>query len=320
MKIGVALCTYNGERFLQEQLDSILAQTRRPDLLLIQDDGSRDRTLPILHAYASRTPFPVEIVRNSANVGFVRNFEQIILKCKAEIVVLCDQDDYWRHDKLELIEEFFASDEKASVVFSDAEMVDEDRIPLGYGLLEALSVSAMEAAFVRSGNFLPVLLRRNIAAGATIALRALRAQRSLPIPDGAYHDEWIVLLAAVFGELRYIPEPLIQYRQHARNLLGARRPRAAERMRGLLQSRQIENRRRLRVMEGLLERLAVLGAPAISVSDIREKRDHLQVRISLPPQRLLRVHPIMRELSSGRYARYSSGMRTALRDLVSPVL
>jgi glycosyltransferase involved in cell wall biosynthesis len=319
MRIGVVLCTFNGERYLPEQLDSILAQSRPPDAMLVQDDGSTDRTLSILEAYA-RAPFPVEIVRNDRNLGFVRNFEQAIARCSADIIVLCDQDDYWRRDKLQAIEAIFTDQAQAAAVFSDAEMVDEALAPLGYGLLQALNVSATEIARVLAGDFLPVLLRRNIAAGATIAFRAECRDRLLPIPEGAYHDEWIVLVTAAFGGVRFLPAPLIKYRQHATNQLGARRPRARERIRELLQSRVTENRRRLRVMEGLEARLVTLRAPEKLLAEIKGKLQHLQVRTSLPSKRHLRFGPVARELSSGRYAKYSSGVQTALRDLITPIL
>lgn len=317
MRIGVVLCTYNGERYLQAQLDSILAQNRLPDEVLVQDDGSSDATVEILESWAAQAPFPVRILRNRANLGFVRNFEQAIVRCGADIIVPSDQDDYWRPDKLQRIDNVFAADDRLSVVFSDAEMVDETLKPLGYGLLHALNVTRGELRCVQKGDFLPIVLRRNVVAGATMALRGARKDRWLPIPDGAYHDEWITLIAAACGELGYCSDPLIQYRQHTANQLGARRGSVAERLRRTFLPMRKEDLRRLEVMENLLARLTGVGSHADVVRQVQGELDHLRVRTSLPPGRLYRLTPILRELFSGRYSRYSSGWRRAVRDLVS---
>src|SRR3954468_8418273 len=155
MKIGVVLCTYNGERYLAEQLDSIFAQERLPDELLVQDDGSSDGTLAILDSYAAKAPFTFNVVRNARNLGFVRNFEQAIRRCNTDVIATSDQDDYWRSDKLKKIEHMFRSDAHISVLFSEAEMVDDRLAPLGHGLLQALRVSNVDLDRVQRHVFLP---------------------------------------------------------------------------------------------------------------------------------------------------------------------
>ncbi|MFY9314149.1 MAG: glycosyltransferase family 2 protein [Burkholderiales bacterium] len=312
MKFGVALCTYNGERYLRAQLESIAAQSRRPDLLVACDDASRDGTPALLEAWAAQAPFEVRIVRNPANLGYLRNFEQAVALCDADLVALSDQDDCWRDDKLEKLEAVFRTDAQAAAVFSDAEIVDEDLRPLGYGLLDVLRVSDAEREAARAGRLLPVLLRRNVVAGATLALRAGWKSRLLPMPDSVVHDEWIALFAAAHGALRFVPERLIRYRQHAANQIGARRWNLAEHYRSLQRPRRAENRRVLALMNRLRERLG-RGDPGIE-----GKIAHLERRVALPPARLLRLPAIAAEYMNGRYSRYSSGWRTAVRDLISP--
>lgn len=316
MRIGVVLCTYNGERFLRAQLDSICAQSRVPDEMLLQDDGSSDKTIEIAESWAARAPFPVRILRNHPNLGFVRNFEQGILRCDADIIALSDQDDYWRADKLQKIEQVFASDEGASAVFSDAEMVDENLRPLGYGLLHALNVTPRELGYAQRGDLLPVLLRRNIVSGATMTIRGNQKHRWLPIPDGAYHDEWIALVAAAFGELRYWPEPLNRYRQHPTNQLGVPITSKLQRLRRVLLPTQTEDLRKLKVVENLTQRLMRLQAPSHIAGQVSGKLQHLRARTSLPSPRFSRLTSVLRELLCGRYSRYSSGLRSAVRDLV----
>jgi hypothetical protein len=138
----------------------------------------------------------------------------------------------------------------------------------------------------------------------------------LPIPEAAYHDEWMTLMAAAFDELRFCAEPLIQYRQHTGNQLGLRRESVLDRMRKALRPvRHKEDIRRLKVIDHLYERIRALGCRPTVLQEVRGKLQHVQMRTSLPSGRLLRVQPVIRELASGRYSKYSS-WRGAVRDLV----
>ena len=100
MKISIALCTYNGEKFLREQLDSFSVQTRLPDEVVVGDDCSTDRTVEILEEWAKTAPFRVEIVRNPQNLGYEKNFEQTMLRCTGDVIFPSDQDDVWLPEKL----------------------------------------------------------------------------------------------------------------------------------------------------------------------------------------------------------------------------
>jgi glycosyltransferase involved in cell wall biosynthesis len=317
--IGIALCTYNGERYLREQLESYLSQTRVPDLLLACDDGSQDGTVRELEAIAARAPFPVRVVRNSANLGFRRNFEQAIARCNTDVVVLSDQDDWWRRDKLQKVEAVFRADPAAVAVFSDAELVDEQMRPLGSTLLEALSLKEDERSLSLAGRLFPVLLRRNIACGATMAFRSDWKERFLPIAEGAVHDEWIALVAAAHSGLRALPEPLIRYRQHGTNEIGLRSRQLPERMRNLRRPQRPELQRLLAVLEALDGRLAATRAPAEALGEVRAKIEHVQRRLELPQSRLGRLPAVIAEWKADRYARFAAGWRTALRDLVVPM-
>ena len=125
MKISVAMCTYNGARFVGEQLESIAAQTRPPDELVVCDDCSEDTTSQIVRDFATATPFPVQLVVNESIHGSTRNFEKAISLCSGDVIALSDQDDVWRNHKLATIERCFSEDARIGLVFSDAEVVDE---------------------------------------------------------------------------------------------------------------------------------------------------------------------------------------------------
>lgn len=103
MKISIALASYNGERFIGEQLRSLAAQTHLPDELIVTDDGSTDQTLAILNDFALLAPFEVKIFRNPKRLGFGQNFGNALAKCNGDIVFLCDQDDFWFPEKIERV-------------------------------------------------------------------------------------------------------------------------------------------------------------------------------------------------------------------------
>ena len=322
MKLGIALCTYNGEKYLAAQLESILAQTRRPDYLLACDDVSTDRSVGILESFANSASFPVRVLRNRKNLGYLRNFEQAIAACEADVIVLCDQDDYWMPAKLQRIESALQVDSGAGGVFSDAEIVDADLKPLGITLLDTLRVSAGERTSAAAGSLLPVLLRRNIVAGATLAIQASWKDTILPIPDRVVHDEWITLVMAAYGALRFIPESLIRYRQHGSNQLGAPSLFLHRRISSLTHSRRNENTRVLQFMRNLLQRLAAgkrRGLRPDAIAEVEGKVAHLERRVALPEGRINRIPAVVSELAKGGYTHYSSGWRTAVRDLVSPM-
>ena len=124
-KISVALCTYNGQQFLRQQLQSIQQQSRLPDELIVCDDGSSDQTVRIARDFAASASFPVRISENDHNLGFVANFEQAILLCGGDLITLCDQDDIWYPNRLERTEQEFTAHPEVGLVFSDGDLIDE---------------------------------------------------------------------------------------------------------------------------------------------------------------------------------------------------
>jgi glycosyltransferase involved in cell wall biosynthesis len=125
LSISVAMCTYNGSRFLPEQLASIARQTRQPDEMVVSDDGSTDATAEIVENFARSAPFPVRFIRNPRNLGSTKNFEQAIGLCSCDLIALSDQDDIWMPDKLARQAEMFELDPSLGGVFTDAELIDE---------------------------------------------------------------------------------------------------------------------------------------------------------------------------------------------------
>lgn len=319
--VVVALCTYNGAAYLREQLDSIAGQTRLPSRLLVLDDCSKDNTVGILQHFASSAPFPVEIVRNETNLGYVKNFEKALGFCHEDVVVLSDQDDVWVPDKLAKIERYLFDHPEIDAVFTDAELVDSERRAYGYSLWESIEFNTREQRWVESGDAFRVLLRRNVVTGATMAFRSRVKARVLPIPREWVHDEWISIIIAATGRLGFLPEKLIQYRQHGANQIGARRLSSVEKFKKLFTKRTGFHQNlyvRAKLLRSHLSGLTCAPVSTDVIHDLDCKLDHLSIRSYLPQARLLRLMPIIQEFVRGRYFRYSSGWKSVVRDLFEP--
>src|SRR6267142_4310475 len=136
-RISVAMCSYNSASWLDEQLASILKQSRLPDELVVCDDGSKDETVARLEAFARSAPFPVRIFRNETNLGFTRNFEKAISLCEGDVIALSDHDDIWEDFRLVRTEDVFRLRPAVGLVFGDAQVIDQRSAPTGTRLWDA---------------------------------------------------------------------------------------------------------------------------------------------------------------------------------------
>jgi glycosyltransferase involved in cell wall biosynthesis len=325
MKISVAMCTYNGAAFLPAQLESITTQSRVPDEIVICDDCSTDQTRTLLENFAETSVVPVSLKLNQQNLGTLKNFEQAIRLCNGDIIVLSDQDDVWDKHKLEKIEHTFQSTPTAGLVFSDAEIVDENLAPLHRRMWDEVGFDAHKRKLVQSGRALEVLISGWTVTGATMAFRSKFMNLSLPIPEGIamIHDGWIALTVAAVAGVVLIEEPLIKYRQHAQQQIGA--PGQAEKAAAQVGPVQALRRRNSstelhKILTILEERLLARGNSYDTSKALAFAADysfHLNVRANLPQNRLNRVPSILRELLTRRYHEYANGFKSAAKDLVS---
>ncbi|HTU19602.1 MAG TPA: glycosyltransferase family 2 protein [Gemmataceae bacterium] len=315
MLLSVAMCTYNGEAYLEAQLASISAQSRRPDELIVCDDSSSDATLAIARQFAEKAPFPVHIEVNPVNLGSTRNFDKAIRLCRGEIIALADQDDVWLPEKLAMLERTFDNEPDCGLAFTDAEMVDPQLRPLGYRLWDAIHLYLRERQLFRAGHAFALLLRRYRVTGATMAFRSRHKDLILPIPPQWIHDAWIALLIAAVDLCVPVEQPLIRYRQHATQQLG-------ERKRGLYQQYLVAKRMSQTTYQAVAhrytqacERLRLAKAPEDRLSALAAKITHFQRRTEMHAPGIWRLPLILRELWSGRYSRYSLGWKSLAQDL-----
>ncbi|GAB3616024.1 hypothetical protein GCM10027416_05810 [Okibacterium endophyticum] len=319
--VSVALCTFNGAGYLGEQLRSILNQTTPPDEIVISDDGSTDATLDIVGEVLGAARVHHRVLRNTTSLGVTGNFERAIRETRGDVIVLCDQDDVWHPDRIERALAEFTDRPDLALLFADARMVDAAGTPLGYRLFDALEISEDDRRLLHGGRGFEVLLRRNLATGATVAFRRALLDVALPFPAEWVHDEWLAILAAATMRVDMLDEPLVDYRQHGRNEIGMREPSLRQKIGRVLQHRGSRNRDIAARTGALVEKLASLG-DRVQRADLTAARGKLRIermRAELPPNRLARVVPVLREARSGDYERYTSqGRREILRDLLQP--
>jgi hypothetical protein len=220
MQISVALCTYNGEKYLAAQLTSLAGQQRRPDELVVCDDTSTDRTVAMLREFAATAPFPVHVHVNATNLGSTRNFEQAYSLCRGDVICPCDQDDFWLPQKVARLEQVFRAEPQLVLVFSDGYLVDDKLEKTGQRVWPNLPFPPALQRQFDAGQGPRLLLRYNVVTGAAAAFRSTLRPALLPIPTCWVHDGWIGFLASALGPVRALPEPLLLYRQHAQQQIG----------------------------------------------------------------------------------------------------
>lgn len=324
-RISVALGTHNGERFVGEQIASILAQTRPVDEIVLSDDASTDRTVRIVeeavaeHAAAGGAEPDLVVLRNDPPLRVTKNFEQALRATTGDLVALCDQDDVWHPERIAALAERFA-DPSVLLVFGNARQVDADGAYLGHDLFDAIGMSAAERALVEDGRAYEAFLRRNLATGATVMLRRSLVDQAVPFPDAWLHDEWLAMLAAAQGGVRMLDRPLTDYRQHDNNQVGMERLGFARKLRMFAEPRTERNLRLYRRARALGPALdAIDGVPGAFRAAAHEKYTFEEARQAYPKARLLRLAPIVRQLRLGRYRRYGTGLKDAVRNLLQPV-
>lgn len=321
MRISVALCTYNGEKYLPQQLDSLLRQERVPDQIVVRDDVSADGTWALLEDFAVEARgrgVEVDLQRNAANLGYVRNFERALAATDGDLVFLCDQDDVWHAEKIQRMAEEFMHRPSLGLLHTDARLVGGEGRSLNLRLFEALEVTPEEIAAEHAGEAFDVLLRRNTATGATMALRSAFLRTLLPIPEGWVHDEWLAIGVCVQAQVDCLDWASIDYRQHGANQIGARRRTRREKLLGSGMPKREFMELVAKRLERALDRLdeAGLAPPPGKEQQVLERIAHARFRAALPRRAFSRWPLVMIEARCGRYARYSSGLRSVFSDLL----
>lgn len=218
MKIDILMATYNGEKYLREQIDSILNQTFKDFNLIICDDCSKDSTWEILQEYEKKDS-RVKIIKNEKNLGYNKNFEKLLSYVQSEYFMLSDQDDFWMENK---VEESYRkiTEEDLNLVCSDLEVVDENLNTIHSSMWEFWPDYNIKNKIKKSNDYRSCLMT-NCVTGCTTIINSKLISELIPLPGyPIVHDWWIALVAGSKGPIGYIEKPLIKYRQHGHNQIG----------------------------------------------------------------------------------------------------
>jgi glycosyltransferase involved in cell wall biosynthesis len=318
-EVEVLLATYNGARFLREQLDSIMAQDYGNIRVLARDDGSSDGTVEILDQYAKRFPGCFRVMPTSVPTGSAKNNFLLLMKAStADYICFADQDDVWLPDKLSTTKQ--AMDQLESrwgtrvplLVFTDLHVVDDKLTILHQSFWAHMNIDPDRM------DRLAALMVQSVVTGCTAMLNRPLLELSLRMPDDAFmHDRWIGLLASFMGKSSGVRVPTVLYRQHEHNVLGTGRDAAG--MAAVKRTRSlVERMRRPRISEGqiILWNISQREARAFLQeygADLPPgKRDLLRafLRCQTSRSRLVRIATFL------RYGFYYVGLRLNLAIMI----
>ncbi len=315
-RVSVAMCTYNGARFLRQQLDSFLAQTSLPDELVVCDDGSTDETGEMVHEFARHAPFEVRLVVNEERLRFAQNFAKCIGLCRGDIVVLTDQDDIWVSTRIQDTRDAYDADPNLLFTYSDAPLIDGEGVPTGEHIYSRFPVHRRDRKRIHAGsNLLPAISRWGFIYGCTMTFRANMRKVVLPVPHGWSHDEWLTLALSSVGPSRKL-RPQTNYRQHGVNSVGVGDWTHAGKMR-MAQSRDAEAYAGeiTRVLQGY-EVAASNDVLRVTLAPTLERKiAFLRKRQAARQSGLRGAGLIARILASGGYKRYGAGPKSIVKDL-----
>ncbi len=318
-KLSVAMCTYNGDRYVEEQLRSILGQSRAVDEIIVSDDGSSDATLDKVRETVGNLPSgrPVLKTLTGSRLGITQNFARAVSACTGDIIFLSDQDDVWVPSKVERILKEFERHPNSLLVFSDARLVDASLNEIGKSQFQTVRMTNRQRRALTGQRGFEILLRRNVVTGATVAFRRELLQIALPFPRNWLHDEWLAILAAAKNGLGIIDEPLVMYRQHDSNQCGMR-PESITSQVASAASSYRDTKRYARIRQ-VADRLV-----ETNTNPDGQRLHHLQLALNfeekrqcLPASRFKRILYVGRLAITGRYWRYTDGARSILKDILA---
>ncbi|MEI3520795.1 MAG: glycosyltransferase [Anaerosacchariphilus sp.] len=224
MKIGVVVATYNGEKYIEEQLKSILEQTMRPDMVVISDGKSSDATIECCKRILGRYNTAYRILTSEKQLQVSENFQKGLEYCDCDFIFFSDQDDVWLPQKIEtIVNEMSRND--AQMAFTNAYIVDQNLKSSEITLWESIgfkidnNITLIET---HDKKFILELLKHNVVTGMCVCITKEIKMRLLPFPEGVLHDKWIAFISILFGRVVAIDVPMVLYRQHKNNVVGTK--------------------------------------------------------------------------------------------------
>lgn len=313
--ISIALCVFNGEKFLPDQLKSISEQTRLPDELVVVNDTSSDNSLQIIQAFEKTAQFPVIIHTNTAQLGPAKSFKKAFELCTGEYIAPSDQDDFWISNKLYLLENALIANPKIGYSFANSELVDENLKPFGYTMFDRLKLSSTQTNAFNNGQQMQILLKRNIITGMNALFKA-KPLRDINyfIPEGWMHDAWYALYLSSIGYKGVLINTVtVRYRQHHKQVLGGKKQTLLENFSSVGNTYYFN-----RIIDNITNAQDFLSSQfcAVLLSELNKKKQHIIFREKLTNgNSILSVFSWLHNILNKKYFKYSDGIFSAVKDL-----
>jgi hypothetical protein len=323
LRVGVALATFNGERFLPAQLQSLLHQTRAADEIVAVDDASIDGSVGLLERFADRSQSRTEVLRLSENRGVTNAFTEAIRACKSELILLCDQDDVWHPSKIERYAAEVESSKEIGLVVSDSSLIDDQGVRVADSFWRWGRLSRRDQRALTRGNAFRALLRHPALSGHSIGFRASLRESIFPVPPTWTYDAWLSLVVSAQAPIRLLNSPMAAHRLHSGQTIGDSRESLGNKIDSRTAASEVSVfEAQIAGVESLRDRLEVAGVAQMeifgSLLDARvkllENRKRMRQRNSAVRARL-----ILGEAISGRYWSVGRGWIAVARDLLSLV-
>jgi glycosyltransferase involved in cell wall biosynthesis len=319
--VSVVLCCFNGPAHIGDQIDSVLAQTRMPDEIILADGGSNDRTLELAVERISQVSTPrrprLRVLDHERRLGVTANFSRAIDAASSDVVFLADQDDVWRADKIATQLADLERKPRSMLSVSNARLIGAEGSDTHTDLFRAIRVSARDIEAITGESPAAWLVRRSVFPGMTFALRRQVVDSALPIPSLWPHDYWISLIAASLGSIAVSTEQLVDYRQHESNAVGLVPHTMAYRI-GRVRAERTAELYATR-FSALRDRLSAIPNAHVGALAAVEGKSRFEARrAAFPQNRIRRGLQISAMAAAGSYSRYASnGVANGVRDALS---
>ena len=309
--ISIALAAYNGKKYIAQQLESLLKQTRLPDEIVICDDSTDDLTYQALEPFLSSGI--IKYIKNPQPLGVVKNFEKAINHCTGEYIFLCDQDDVWLPEKVEILANTLSENPTVDGVFCNSFLVDENLVKLNKTLWDIRKFTNPMQKTLAAGAALKVFCRRVTCSSHNTAFKRRALEYIMPFPElePFYPDTWIAFSIALNGSWAAINQCLTLYRVHNNNQSNP----VGNTVKAARRARKSATAQRNFLLAGeILDRSHVAGATERKM--LENFALHHRKRSAYSCNIFIRSWQVVCELLSWRYSKYSNGWRTAAADIV----
>lgn len=312
MKVSVVMCTYNGARYVKEQINSIINQTRRVDEIIISDDNSKDETLDIVKPLVDASGIKYRIITNIPGKGVARNFLDAMKQSTGDYIFTADQDDIWKENKVEVFLEKINQTKKL-LYFSDGDLVDANAELLGVSLWSTLNINYK---ILSAEGIEKTILNRCVVTGSAMAVSRQLVEMIDCIPDSWLHDGWFAIVATCNHSIEPINLCTYYYRQHGNNVVGAQELTLRRRIKSWIANISKQTLLREQRYNRYLSVKQFAGDNVFESLDdcVNYWKDLTHIS---GDRKLTSMVIIIRNAVKGNYRKYYTGIRGFLRDLIS---